>query len=57
MHKILLSLGSPVFRFYLSVDVPSAYCWMHFQVSEPEKWGYSTDWKKVLVHFFGTQQM
>ncbi|PNY04858.1 HUA2-like protein 3-like [Trifolium pratense] len=26
-------------------------------VSEPEKWGYSTDWKKVLVYFFGTQQM
>ncbi|XP_024010881.1 protein HUA2-LIKE 2 isoform X2 [Eutrema salsugineum] len=26
-------------------------------VSEPEKWGYSTDWKKVLVHFFGTQQI
>ncbi|KAL2323576.1 hypothetical protein Fmac_027955 [Flemingia macrophylla] len=26
-------------------------------VSEPEKWGYSIDWKKVLVHFFGTQQI
>ncbi|RZC53225.1 hypothetical protein C5167_012085 [Papaver somniferum] len=26
-------------------------------VSEPEKWGYSTDWKKVLVYFFGTKQM
>ncbi|XP_038683599.1 protein HUA2-LIKE 2-like isoform X2 [Tripterygium wilfordii] len=26
-------------------------------VSEPEKWGYSADWKKVLVHFFGTQQI
>ncbi|XP_018483327.1 protein HUA2-LIKE 3 isoform X1 [Raphanus sativus] len=26
-------------------------------VSEPEKWGYSTDKKKVLVHFFGTQQI
>ncbi|XP_010507809.1 PREDICTED: protein HUA2-LIKE 2 [Camelina sativa] len=26
-------------------------------VSEPEKWGYTTDWKKVLVHFFGTQQI
>uniref|UniRef100_M4FH47 PWWP domain-containing protein n=1 Tax=Brassica campestris TaxID=3711 RepID=M4FH47_BRACM len=26
-------------------------------VSEPEKWGYSADKKKVLVHFFGTQQM
>ncbi|EXB39341.1 hypothetical protein L484_025036 [Morus notabilis] len=26
-------------------------------VSEPEKWGYSTDWKKVLVYFFGTQQI
>ncbi|GFZ19454.1 hypothetical protein Acr_28g0001590 [Actinidia rufa] len=26
-------------------------------VSEPEKWGYSADWKKVLVYFFGTQQM
>ncbi|CAA7044173.1 unnamed protein product [Microthlaspi erraticum] len=26
-------------------------------VSEPEKWGYSTDWKKVTVHFFGTQQI
>ncbi|RDY00116.1 Protein HUA2-LIKE 3, partial [Mucuna pruriens] len=28
-----------------------------WQVSEPEKWGYSTDWKKVLVYFFGTQQI
>ncbi|KAL3531370.1 hypothetical protein ACH5RR_010692 [Cinchona calisaya] len=26
-------------------------------VSEPEKWGYATDWKKVLVYFFGTQQI
>ncbi|XP_028762210.1 protein HUA2-LIKE 2 isoform X2 [Neltuma alba] len=26
-------------------------------VSEPEKWGYCTDWKKVLVYFFGTQQI
>ncbi|KAK7336728.1 hypothetical protein VNO77_17274 [Canavalia gladiata] len=26
-------------------------------VSEPEKWGYSADWKKVLVYFFGTQQI
>ncbi|CAK9175843.1 unnamed protein product [Ilex paraguariensis] len=26
-------------------------------VSEPEKWGYSADWKKVFVYFFGTQQM
>lgn len=26
-------------------------------VSEPEKWGYSADWKKVLVFFFGTQQI
>ncbi|XP_073224171.1 protein HUA2-LIKE 3-like [Cicer arietinum] len=26
-------------------------------VSEPEKWGYSTDLKKVLVYFFGTQQI
>ncbi|XVF32624.1 hypothetical protein REPUB_Repub17cG0098300 [Reevesia pubescens] len=26
-------------------------------VSEPEKWGYSSDWKKVLVYFFGTQQI
>jgi hypothetical protein len=26
-------------------------------VSEPEKWGYTTDWKKVLVYFFGTQQI
>ncbi|KFK35477.1 hypothetical protein AALP_AA5G289200 [Arabis alpina] len=26
-------------------------------VSEPEKWGYSADPKKVLVHFFGTQQI
>ncbi|XP_009138689.1 protein HUA2-LIKE 3 isoform X1 [Brassica rapa] len=26
-------------------------------VSEPEKWGYSADKKKVLVHFFGTQQI
>ncbi|XP_068662450.1 protein HUA2-LIKE 3-like [Aristolochia californica] len=26
-------------------------------VSEPQKWGYSTDWKKVLVYFFGTKQI
>ncbi|XP_077251392.1 protein HUA2-LIKE 3-like [Tasmannia lanceolata] len=26
-------------------------------VSEPEKWGYSTNWKKVLVYFFGTKQI
>ncbi|RAL42140.1 hypothetical protein DM860_011923 [Cuscuta australis] len=26
-------------------------------VSEPEKWGYPPDWKKVLVYFFGTQQI
>ncbi|KAF5187754.1 Enhancer of ag-4 protein [Thalictrum thalictroides] len=26
-------------------------------VSEPEKWGYSSDWKKVLVFFFGTKQI
>ncbi|KAG6749951.1 hypothetical protein POTOM_047028 [Populus tomentosa] len=28
-------------------------------VSEPEKWGYPNpaDWKKILVYFFGTQQM
>ncbi|XP_043720956.1 protein HUA2-LIKE 3-like [Telopea speciosissima] len=26
-------------------------------VSEPAKWGYSTDWKKVLVYFFGTKQI
>ncbi|KAM7521564.1 hypothetical protein LguiA_011466 [Lonicera macranthoides] len=26
-------------------------------VSEPEKWGYPADWKKVLVYFFGTQQI
>ncbi|KAK6937503.1 CID domain [Dillenia turbinata] len=26
-------------------------------VSEPEKWGYTTDWKKVLVYFFGTKQI
>ncbi|XP_015583234.1 protein HUA2-LIKE 2 [Ricinus communis] len=26
-------------------------------VSEPEKWGYAADWKKVLVYFFGTQQI
>ncbi|XP_023004429.1 protein HUA2-LIKE 2-like [Cucurbita maxima] len=26
-------------------------------VSKPEKWGYSADWKKVLVYFFGTQQI
>ncbi|XP_059625812.1 protein HUA2-LIKE 2-like isoform X1 [Cornus florida] len=26
-------------------------------VSEPEKWGYSADWKKVLVYFFGTKQI
>ncbi|MCE3050701.1 hypothetical protein HAX54_047907 [Datura stramonium] len=27
------------------------------EVSEPEKWGYSRDRKKVLVYFFGTQQI
>ncbi|GMH20492.1 hypothetical protein Nepgr_022333 [Nepenthes gracilis] len=26
-------------------------------VSEPEKWGYSPDWRKVLVYFFGTDQI
>lgn len=26
-------------------------------VSEPEKWGYSADWRKVLVYFFGTKQI
>lgn len=26
-------------------------------VSEPEKWGYAADLKKVLVYFFGTQQI
>uniref|UniRef100_A0A2P2LKI4 Protein HUA2-LIKE 2 n=1 Tax=Rhizophora mucronata TaxID=61149 RepID=A0A2P2LKI4_RHIMU len=26
-------------------------------VSEPEKWGYPPDLKKVLVYFFGTQQI
>ncbi|XP_044484743.1 protein HUA2-LIKE 2-like isoform X1 [Mangifera indica] len=26
-------------------------------VSEPAKWGYPADWKKVLVYFFGTQQI
>uniref|UniRef100_A0A5B6ZAG8 Putative HUA2-like protein 3 n=2 Tax=Davidia involucrata TaxID=16924 RepID=A0A5B6ZAG8_DAVIN len=26
-------------------------------VSEPEKWGYPADWKKVLVYFFGTKQI
>ncbi|XP_011625693.1 protein HUA2-LIKE 2 isoform X2 [Amborella trichopoda] len=26
-------------------------------VSEPEKWGYSADWRKVLVYFFGTNQI
>ncbi|XP_042053599.1 protein HUA2-LIKE 2-like [Salvia splendens] len=26
-------------------------------VSEPQKWGYPSDLKKVLVHFFGTQQI
>ncbi|XP_057800804.1 protein HUA2-LIKE 3-like isoform X2 [Salvia miltiorrhiza] len=26
-------------------------------VSEPEKWGYTADWKKVVVHFFGTEQI
>ncbi|CAL5357529.1 unnamed protein product [Camellia sinensis] len=26
-------------------------------VSDPEKWGYSADWKKVHVYFFGTQQI
>ncbi|KAI4365661.1 hypothetical protein MLD38_021626 [Melastoma candidum] len=26
-------------------------------VSDPAKWGYPADWKKVLVYFFGTQQI
>ncbi|CAI9778522.1 unnamed protein product [Fraxinus pennsylvanica] len=26
-------------------------------VSEPDKWGYSADWKKVFVYFFGTEQI
>ncbi|KAK4407111.1 protein HUA2-LIKE 3 [Sesamum angolense] len=26
-------------------------------VSEPEKWGYPSDWKKVVVYFFGTEQI
>ncbi|KZV32406.1 hypothetical protein F511_03689 [Dorcoceras hygrometricum] len=26
-------------------------------VNDPEKWGYPADRKKVLVHFFGTQQI
>ncbi|KAL1539792.1 protein HUA2-LIKE 3-like isoform X2 [Salvia divinorum] len=26
-------------------------------VSEPEKWGYTADWKKVVVYFFGTEQI
>ncbi|CAN1767988.1 Protein HUA2-LIKE 3 [Linum perenne] len=26
-------------------------------VSEPQKWGYKSDLKRILVHFFGTQQM
>ncbi|KAL1547279.1 protein HUA2-LIKE 3-like isoform X2 [Salvia divinorum] len=26
-------------------------------VSEPEQWGYTADWKKVVVHFFGTEQI
>ncbi|CAN8280426.1 unnamed protein product [Cochlearia groenlandica] len=26
-------------------------------VTKPEEWGYSADWKKVLVHFFGTKQI
>jgi len=27
------------------------------QVSEPEKWGFSSDRKKLLVYFYGTKQM
>ncbi|KAL0391049.1 UNVERIFIED_CONTAM: protein HUA2-LIKE 2 [Sesamum calycinum] len=27
------------------------------EVSEPQKWGYPADLKKVLVYFFGTQQI
>ncbi|KAL3827918.1 hypothetical protein ACJIZ3_016720 [Penstemon smallii] len=27
------------------------------KVTEPKKWGFPTDWKKVLVSFFGTQQI
>ncbi|CAK8561836.1 unnamed protein product [Lathyrus sativus] len=38
----------------LHLTVQVQFFW---QVSEPEKWGYSTDWKKVVVYFFGTQQM
>ncbi|CAL1412229.1 unnamed protein product [Linum trigynum] len=26
-------------------------------ISEPEKWDLKSDWKKVLVYFFGTQQI
>ncbi|KAI9119420.1 hypothetical protein K1719_010095 [Acacia pycnantha] len=26
-------------------------------VSEPEEWGFRADWKKLFVHFFGTQQI
>ncbi|CAA3025575.1 Hypothetical predicted protein [Olea europaea subsp. europaea] len=26
-------------------------------VSEPDKWGHSSDWKKVFVYFFGTEQI
>ncbi|KAK8961257.1 HUA2-like protein 2 [Platanthera guangdongensis] len=26
-------------------------------ISEPEKWGFSSDRKKLLVYFYGTKQM
>ncbi|MQL89868.1 hypothetical protein Taro_022454 [Colocasia esculenta] len=26
-------------------------------ISEPQKWGYSSDRKKLFVYFFGTKQM
>ncbi|KAG8389375.1 hypothetical protein BUALT_Bualt02G0222700 [Buddleja alternifolia] len=26
-------------------------------ISEPQKWGYPADWKKIVVFFFGTEQI
>lgn len=27
------------------------------QISDPKKWGFSSDRKKLLVYFYGTKQM
>ncbi|WVY95654.1 hypothetical protein V8G54_027805 [Vigna mungo] len=56
-----LHVGGCMLSRSLNVDprTKGLQCTTQFpnNVSEPEKWGYSTDWKKVLVYFFGTQQI